>query len=169
MAKKKGIFGKILKVGLGIGAGVLGLGVGVKAIQGIKAGTGVLSKLKGIGALKNSNNINGKNLKDNARGLLSGMTKEQRDLINAEREEARVLSSKLKTVQALINNGATPEEARSKVGLEPEELPILDGETLKSETVATVGVGGMLKNKNVWIIGGLGLLALLVFGAMKKR
>lgn len=169
MAKKKGVFGKILKVGLGIGAGVLGLGAGMRVVQGLKAGTGVLSKLRGVGALRNSPNVNGKHLKESARGLLSGLTAEQRELIKGAAEESRVLQSKLKTVDALINQGKTAEEARSIVGLEPEQLTEFAGEKLEAETIQTVGVGGMLKNKNVWIIGGLSLLGLLLFGALKKR
>jgi hypothetical protein len=176
--KPKTIAGKILK----------GVVVGGASVLGVVAGTGIIGKAAGVvgNVVKN---ITGKGqtvqnkgttalstagqnitsairktvdkVKESAGNLLSGITKEQRDMIKAQKEETREYLEKLKTVDKLVNAGATPAEARAKVGIEPQELTEYDGEPIR-----TAGVGDILQNKNVlYALAGVAALFLL----SKKR
>lgn len=171
--KPKTIAGKILKGVVVGGASVLGVVAGTGIIG--KAATAVGSVVKNIRAGKSVENTGTTALstagqtitsairktvdrvKESAGNLISGITKEQRDMVRAQKEETREYLEKLKTVDKLVNAGATPAEARAKVGLEPEELTTYDGEPIK-----TAGFGDVLQNKNVlYAIAGVAALLLL--------
>ena len=175
--KPKTIAGKILKGAVVGGGSVLGLVSGT-AIVGKVGGVigGVVKNIRAGKSIPNSGttalSTAGQtvtsgirkvvdNVKESAGNLISGITKEQRDLVRAQKEETREYLDKLKTVDKLVNAGATPAEARSKVGLQPEELETYDGEPVK-----TAGIGDLLQNKNILYV--LAALA-AVFMLSKKR
>lgn len=179
--KPKTIAGKILKGAVVAGGTVLGLAAGTsivgKLVNGAKT---VLTKNgateivkttvenKGTTALmKSGNTVLGNikqsvdQLKQNAVNLITGVNKEQRELIKAQKQESREYQQKLRTVEKLVNAGATASEARAKVGIAPEELTTYEGEKIQSS-----GMFDFLQNKNVlYILGGLAVIFLLT----KKR
>ena len=173
--KPKTIAGKLLKgavigggsiLGLAVGSSVIGKGGGVvkAAVNAVKnkstaAGTTVMSQVgktvtSGIKATVDK-------VKESAVNLVSGLTAEQREIIKEERQKTREEEQRLKAVEKLINAGATPAEARSRLGLEPEQLVSYDG-----KPVTTAGVGDLLQNKNILLA--LGAIAAL-FMLTKKR
>jgi len=175
--KPKTIAGKILKGAVVAGGSVLGLVAGT-AIVGKVGGVigGVVKNIRAGKSIPNSGttalSTAGQtvtsgirkvvdNVKESAGNLISGIKKEQRDLVRAQKEETREYLDKLKTVDKLVNAGATPAEARAKVGLQPEELETYDGEPVK-----TAGIGDLLQNKNILYV--LAALA-AVFMLSKKR
>ena len=163
---KNTIFGKILKVAAIGGGAVLGLGAGIKVIKGIKAGTGALSKINtGLGAIRNKANASTL-LKDNARGLISGLTKNERNLIKAQADESRDLQGKLNAMQKLIDAGATPAEARAKLGLPAEELTSFQGEQIQEASL--VPIQGTQANKMI-LYAGLALAALFIIPKLLKK
>jgi len=112
--KRKGIFKKILKGALAIGGTVLGVATGVGAIRGIAKGTGALAGIgKGLGALKSR----GAKVSDSAKKLITGMTKEQRAILNQVKDQNRVDTQKLEFMQKLIRQGKSEEEAASLAGV----------------------------------------------------
>lgn len=175
--KPKTIVGKILKGATVAGGSVLGL----------VAGTGIVGKVAGAasGVIKNITSGKPKEekgttvlskagttitsgirkvvdkVKDSAVNLVSGITKEQREMVKSQKEETRKYQEQLKAVEKLVNAGATPAEARARVGISPEELTDYEGKPIK-----TSGIGEVLQNKNV-------LYALAGFAALfmlsKKR
>jgi len=129
MAKKKGIFGKIIKGALIAGGSILGLGAGIGAIKGIVRGTGVLAGIgKGVGGIRNTAD----QLKEGAARVLTGTTKEEREQVLQVKEQAKKAADKLAQVNRLVNAGATPEEAKAMVGVAEEELTSLDGKPVMS-------------------------------------
>jgi len=161
MAKKKGIFGKIVKGALMAGGSILGIGIAARVAKGAVKGTGLLARLGGGGAIKRKRNA----LKENARGLLTGLTKEERVLINQQKDEARDDAGKLNAMEKLISAGATPAEARAKLGLAPEEVPAIEGEVIQ-EAPALIPATGTNK---VLIYAGVGLLALFLVPMLFKK
>jgi len=154
VAKKKGIFGKILKGALIAGGSILGLGAVTGVVKGITQGTGVLAGLKGgVGGIRTTAD----KLKEGAARVLTGTTKEERAQVLAVKAEAKAAQAKLDQVQRLVNAGATPEEARATVGLSNFELTSLEG-----EPVNKAGIGDMLKNPVVkWVAIAAGAYFLL--------
>jgi hypothetical protein len=125
--KPKTIFGKILKGAVTAGGTVLGLATGIGAISGIAKGTGALAGItKGIGAIKPMVDKVGQG----AAKLITGKNKEERQLINAQKDATRAEQHKLDLVDDLVRAGATPEQARAKVGLSNVQLTSLDGEII---------------------------------------
>lgn len=156
---KKGIFKKILK-GVGIGlVSVAGGLLGFSAIKGVAKGTGALIGLKnGLNSIKGA----GDKVAQSGLKLLTGKTKEERQLVNAQKDETKADLHKLQLVQDLIRAGATPEEARAKVGLDPEELPTLTNET-GAEKIPVTLTGSLMNPKNLMLAGGALLVLILLF------
>jgi len=155
---KKGIFKKILKtVGIGV-LSVAGGMLGIGAIKGAVKGTGALIGAgKSLGALKSA----GDKVAQSGLKLLTGKTKEERGWINQQRDETRADLHKIKLVQDLISAGASPEEARAKVGLDPEELP-----SLENKEIPVTVAGSLMNPKNLMLAGGAILVLLFL---IKKR
>lgn len=175
--KPKTIAGKILKGGVIAGGSVLGVVAGTGIVgKGLSAAGSVIKNIKAGKTIKNKGTTalstagetitsgirkNVDKVKESAGNLISGITKEQRDMVRAQKEETREYLEKLKTVDKLVNAGASVAEARAKLGLEPEELEIYDGQPVK-----TAGFGDILQNKNVlYALAGVAALFLL----SKKR
>jgi hypothetical protein len=158
MAKKKGIFGKILKGALIAGGSILGLGAVTGVVKGISSGTGVLAGLKGgVGGIRNTAD----KLKEGAARVLTGTTKEERDQVLAVKAEAKAAADKLAQVNRLINAGATPEEARATVGIAEAELTAVDGEKINKASI-----GDWMSNPAVkWV--GAAILAYFGLKALK--
>lgn len=156
--KPKTIFGKIVK-GAVIGGGtILGLATGAGAIGGIVKGTGALAGIaKGVGSIKPIANT----LKNSAMKLITGKTKEERQMINEQRELTRDEQHKLDLMEDLVNAGATPEEARAKLGIPESELTAFKGDEVKKS-----GMGDLFKSPVM--LAAVGLL-LLFFVLPKKR
>lgn len=134
--KPKTVFGKIVKTAVIGGGTVLGLAGGLGAAKGIIKGTGALTGIgKGIGGLRNFSTT----LKDSAANLVTGTTKAERAQINAVKERTRAEQDKLDQVQRLIRAGATPDEARSTVGLTVTELTEIEGKPMKSSAMFDLG------------------------------
>lgn len=175
--KPKTIAGKILKgatiaggsvLGLVAGTGIIGKAAGAAGgvIKNIQAGKTIENKgttaLSTVGQTVTSGirKVVDK-VKESAVNLVSGITPEQRKMVKAQKEETRQYMDQLKTVDKLIRAGATPAEARARVGLDPEELTEYDG-----EPVRTAGFGDILQNKNIlYALAGIAALVLL----SKKR
>jgi len=170
--KPKTIAGKILKGAVIAGGSVLGLAAGTGIVG--KVISGASSVIKNIKAAKSENKgttalstvgttiTSGirqviDKVKVSAGNLVSGLTKEQRDMVKAQKEETREYQSKLKTVEKLVNAGATVAEARAQLGLGSEELVEYEGEAVKS-----AGIGDIFQNKNfLYIAAGLAALFML--------
>lgn len=127
--KPKTIFGKIIK-GAAVGVGsVLSLATGVGAIKGIASGAGIASGI--IGAVKSVPKTVDK-VAQSAINLVTGTTKDEREIIKQERQETREANRKLNVVEKLVKAGATVSEARAKLGITSEELENYDGAPVKS-------------------------------------
>jgi len=171
--KPKTIAGKILK-GVAIGAAAVG---GVAAI----AATGGAAAPAGIGLLGKIVSVGGKVVKTvaktaikgagavatSASNLVSGVTAQQRQLIQEQKSETREETQKLTTIEKLIRAGSTVPEAAAKVGVPLSELKGLFGipsdaeaeaEAVKTEvqgiTPETAGQGCMIYAFIIW--AGLG-------------
>jgi len=159
MAKKKGIFGKILKGALVVGGSILGLGAAVGAVKGISAGTGVLAGLKGgVGGIRNTAD----KLKEGAARVLTGTTKEERAQVLAVKAEAKAAADKLAQINRLVNAGATPEEAKAMVGVSDAELTSLDGEKVNAASVMDWMSNPAVKWVGAAILAYFGLKALKI-------
>ena len=159
MAKKKGIFGKILKGALIAGGSILGLGAITGVVKGIGSGTGVLAGLKGgVGGIRNTAD----KLKEGAARVLTGTTKEERTQVLAVKAEAKAASDKLAQINRLVNAGATPEEAKAMVGVSDNELTTLDGEKVNAASVMDWMSNPIVKWVGVGILGYFGLKALKI-------
>jgi hypothetical protein len=157
--KPKTIAGKIIKGAAIAGGSILGLAGGLGAVKGIIKGTGALSGINsGIGGIRTVTD----RLKESAGNLLTGTTKEQRQLINAQKAKTKAYQQQLETVEKLVNAGATPGEARAMAGLAPEELKEFDGEPIQQ-----AGMFDFLQNKTVIYIAGA-LLGLFILSKLKK-
>ncbi len=161
--KPKTIFGKILKGAVIAGGSVLGLasGFGIAgAVKGVVKGTGALAGIgKGVGALKNITD----KIKDGAARILTGNTKEERGLINAQKELTRENQRKLDLVEKLVNAGATPEDARAQVGLSDIELT-----SFKDTPLEKTSIGNLFKNPVV-LVGAAVLAGLFLLPKIMKR
>lgn len=159
--KPKTIFGKILKGAAIAGGSVLGLATGLGIVgAGAKVvkGTAALTKAKGVFGLRARVNAVG----ESARNLISGTTKQQRQLINAQKEETRENQQKLNAVEKLVRAGATPEEARAAVGIPEVQLTEFEGEPIQK-----AGISDIFKNKSVIYIAA-GLIGLFLLSKMKR-
>jgi hypothetical protein len=159
MAKKKGIFGKILKGALIAGGSILGLGAIGGVVKGVTSGTGVLAGLKGgIGGIRNTAD----KLKEGAARVLTGTTKDERAQVLAVKAEAKAAADKLAQINRLVNAGATPEEAKAMVGVADSELTSLDGEKVNAASVVDWMSNPAVKWIGAAIIGYFGLKALKI-------
>jgi uncharacterized protein YoxC len=127
--KPKTIAGKILK-GLAIGVGVAAAGALVVGTAGaaIPAIGGVITASKGVvgTVLKSTmNTVDAVGTK--AADLVSGITKEQRDLVQEQRDETKEYEQKLTTIEKLVKAGATVQSAASQVGVSLSSLAGLFG------------------------------------------
>lgn len=135
--KRKGIFKKILKGIAVVGGTVLGAVTGISAIKGIVKGTGALAGIaKGIGNIKNKV----VNVGQSARNLISGLTKEQRAILQKAKQDSRNLQGKITLAEKLMREGvpkakaylmagvdAASEYLEEVTGPEPEKKPIMIG------------------------------------------
>lgn len=138
--KPKTIVGKILKGVVSVGLPVAAAVTGVGAVAGAISGTGVIagavsaaSKVSGVvkGGVTATGRVIDK-VSTAAGNLVTGVTKEQREMIKEQKAETAADLQKIKTVEKLINAGATVEEAASKAGVALSSLAGLFG--LPSET-----------------------------------
>ena len=164
-------FGKILK-GAAIAVGVVGsaalvigtAGATIPAIGGvITAAGGVAGKVL-QGSMKTVDAIG-----TAATNMVSGVTKEQRALIAAQKDESKAGAEKLTTINKLIQAGSTVENAASKVGVSLSSLAGYFGLPAATETaytpvdLQTVGTKFDLVDmvKKNPVMAGIGALALL--------
>jgi len=173
--KPKTIFGKILKGAVTAGGSVLALAsaipvVGTVAKVAVKAVDVVKNVIGGKGttgmSTAGSTVLSGiapviDKVKESVGNLLSGLTAEQRAIVNAQKEQTKTEEQKLLLMEKLINAGATPEAARAAAGLPAETVPTYDG-----KPVQAAGLGSLLQNKTVLI--GLAALAGLALISRKK-
>jgi len=161
--KPKTVAGKILKGALIAGGGVLGLATGagaVGAVGGIAKGIGaVKGASKGIAGLVKVKD----NLKEAAARLVTGNTKEQREILAEVRGEAKTSKQQLDFVEKLIAEGLSPEAARSRAGLTSSELKEVDGEQINKS-----GMFDFLQNKTVLYIAGA-LAGMYLLSKLGKR
>lgn len=157
--KPKTVMGKLLKGAAMAGGSVVAMYTGNKIITNILQRTG---KAKGHTALslKSGNSVVSLSgtldrIKEGAARLVTGKTKELRGKVNQAREEARELIMKQKTAEKLVSLGKGAAEARALAGLDPEELPEMDGKPIK-------------KNNNMILFGGLALGAILLLSKIGK-
>lgn len=157
--KPKTIAGKILKGAVVAGGSVLGLATGIGAISGIAKGVGAVKGAStGIGGLVKTVDKIGQS----AVNLVTGTTKEERQIISEVKAEAKDAQHQLDMVDKLVRAGATVEAARAKLGITSTELKEFDGEPVKSSSMFD-----FLQNKNVLLIGGA-ILALIVLPKLLK-
>lgn len=161
--KPKTVAGKLLKGAVIAGGSILGIAAGTGLVTKIAGGAAsVAASAKGTGALAKVggvlSNINTKidKVKESAGNLLTGLTKEQRQIINKAKESARTEAQKLEVVEKLVSFGMSPAEARSQAGLEPEQLVEYDGEKVQS-----AGLFGMSNKTLMYVAAGLAALFIL--------
>ncbi len=147
--KPKTIAGKILKGVVIGGAAIAGVGI---AVATAGAATGPLSsigaavlaagkKIAGTagkvvtGGIKVAGKV-GATVGSAAANVISGTTKEQRVLIRAQKDEQKADLQKLKTIEKLINAGATVKEAAAKAGVPLAELAGLFGLPSEADLLA---------------------------------
>jgi hypothetical protein len=151
-AFKKTILGKVLgtaaKVFIPVAAAVTGVGM----IKGITSSVGAVMGVKNSfgGAAKGLSVIGQK-----AADLVTGTTKEQRDMIREEKAEAKEAKEQIEFAGKLMKAGASEEEAYQKAGI-PKDGP---SSTTKS------GFGPYL----IFAALALGLIALIAKLGKKKR
>lgn len=144
--KPKTIAGKLLKGAVIAGGSVLGLATGVNLVSkvgqvALKAGTGALAKTGGV--LSNAR-LKIDRVKESAKNLLSGQTKEQREQVLKVKQDLKTEAEKLKLVEKYVAQGVDIVTARSKAGILETELNEYQGEPIKS-----AGFGDILQNKGV--------------------
>jgi len=181
--KPKTIAGKILKGVVSIGVPVAAAVTGVGAVAGVIGGAGALAGAAGAaakvaGVLKSGVTAvvkTGGAVATRAADMVSGTTKEQREMIQDQKAETKADLTKLTTIQKLINAGATVKEAAAKVGVPLAELAGLFGlpsesdQIMASEAVVkdTSGTVPLDKNKMIMYTG-IGLAALLLLPKLMK-
>ena len=120
--KPKTVAGKILK-GATIGIGAVGLAAtGVGAVAGVIGGTGLLAgAAAGVGTVVKAigggtkavvSKVGGSALK-----LITGQSKEERQIIKEAKDEARIAKGKQDLMQKLQKLGLSQSEAASKAGI----------------------------------------------------
>lgn len=157
--KPKTIAGKILK-GVVIGAaGIAGITAiaatgGTAAPAVAVAGKGLIGKLVGVTAKAVVQT--GKGISAVAKGaanIVSGITEEQRDMVKEQKAETKTGLQALKTIEKLMNAGATVEKAAAEVGVPMDQLKGSFGvpsdaeaatKELQSIPVKTEGCAGVL-------------------------
>jgi len=149
---KKTIFGKILTGAAKVALPVVGAVTGIGAISGIVKGVGALQGIGGILAT-------GKKVIDkvgvSAVNLVTGTTQPEREQVKAQKAMTKAESDKWEQVDRLIRAGATPEAARSAVGVSEAVLTEYQGVTSKPD------------NK-ILIYAGLGVAALFLLPKLLK-
>jgi len=129
------IAGKILKgvvsVGVPVAGAVTGVGAVAGVIGGIGAASGVAKAALGVAKIVNTGVTGVKRavgtVAEAAANIATGTTKDQRELIQAQKDEQKKDVQKLTTIEKLMNAGATVQEAASKVGVPLSELAGLFG------------------------------------------
>lgn len=179
--KPKTIAGKILKgvvtVGVPAAATVVTGGIAGGLITGAGALAGVVKATSKVaGVIKGGVNVVGK-VATAATNLATGTTKEQREMIQEQKQEQKADIQKLNTIEKLMNAGATVREAAAKVGVNLSELGGLFGlpsesdeiQAYASEVKAAPGVIPMsADNKKLLTYAGIGLAALLLLPKIIK-
>ena len=157
-AFKKTILGKILtgatKVMLPIAAAVTGVGAIAGVAKGVGAVAGIKSAVSGVGGgvFKGLDVVATK-----AADLVTGLSKEQRQILKAEKQEQAEAKDKLDFANKLIKAGADTAEAYSKAG-----IPITEA---SGTVVKSSGFGMYL----LFAAGILGLIALLAKLGKKRK
>lgn len=180
--RPKTVIGKILKgavIGVGVvGAAALAIGTAgatIPAIGGVITAAGgvagkVLQKsMKTVDAVGSA-----------ATDLVSGITKEQRQLVAAQKDETKAEMEKLTAIQKLINAGSTVEKAAASVGVSLSSLAGSFGIPSAGDVAATqlvasqqqvqqssmIGTGGdvmawLKANPVIAAVGGIALIFIL--------
>jgi hypothetical protein len=124
------IVGKILKGAVSVAAPAAAIVTGVGAIGGAISGAGLLAgAVSGVktaakvaaGVVTKTAQV-ANTVKTAAVNLVTGQTKEQRELVQDQKQNARDDLAKMKTIEQLINAGATVQEAAAKVGVPLSQL-----------------------------------------------
>jgi len=130
--KPKKLLGKIIKgvaiAGAAVGGVALIAATGGTATPAVAAGGKFFGKIIGVTA-KAAGQV-GKGVSAVAKGatnLVSGLTAEQREMVREQKAETRTDLGVLKTIQKLINAGATAAEAAATTGVPLSELQGLYG------------------------------------------
>ena len=150
---KKTILGKILggaaKVMLPIAAAVTGVGAITGIAKGVGAVAGVKSAVTGVGGgiFKGLDVVATK-----AADLVTGMSKEQRKILKAEKQEQSDAKDKLDFANKLIKAGDDTASAYSKAGIPLEEA--------SGAVVQSAGIGKVILI-GAGILGAIALLAKL--------
>jgi hypothetical protein len=149
--KPKTIFGKILKGAVIAGGSVLGLATGMGAVGGVIKGVGAAKgAAKGIGGLTKVFDKIGQG----AVNLVTGTTKDERNIIKGVKDEAKAAQHQIDLVSKLVRAGASPADARAKLGIAEASLTSFEGEPIQA------GFASYLKNPVVLIGGAVGLFVL---------
>jgi len=180
--KPKTIGGKILK-GLTIGVGVAAAAAAVVGTAGaaIPAIGGAITATSGVvGAVLKTSMKTADAVGVKAADLVSGITKEQRDLVKEQKDEAKDAAQKVTTIEKLIKAGSTVKDAAAKVGVSVASLAGMFGipttgqvETTGTEAslaAGTVPVTTMTADKKQLLTyGAIGLAVLFLLPKILKR
>jgi hypothetical protein len=167
---KKTILGKILGGAAKVVLPVIGAVTGIGVIGGLVKGKGIVSGV--VGAFKKVGGGIDKVAKG-AADLVSGVTKQQRDLIKEQKEETRVDMQKLTAIEKLIKAGATVSQAAAKIGVPMESLTGLFGipstaESKEEAVITSESTTFAPNNKKLIMYAGIGLAALFLLPKLLK-
>ena len=178
--KPKTVAGKILKgSAIGIGGGAL-LATGVGAVVGAVGGTGLLAgAAAGVGTavkvVKGAGTVTKtvmSKVSASAVKLVTGQTKEEREILKEAKQDARLAQSKANLVAKLVKTGLSEAQARSKAGLSDEGSTYQQADKTVSELLPEEAAGKLIKPKGVnqnLVYAGLGLAALFILPKILKR
>jgi len=175
--KPKTIAGKILKgvvtIGAPVAAAVTGVGAVVGAISGVGAVAGAVAGVSKVaGVVKGGFTATGRvidTVSTAATNLVTGTTKEQREIIKEQKKENRADIQKVNAIEKLINAGASVKEAAAKIGVPLAQLAGMfglpsEGDQLAQYTAETKDTTIQATDKNkmlMYAAAGLAALFLL--------
>jgi hypothetical protein len=144
--KPKTVLGKVLKgatIGLGVAATAA---TGIGAVAGVIGGGGLLAGavagggtvVKAIKGVAKGVKVVTSKVAGSAINLVTGTSKEQRDIVQSVKKEAKEAQSQQKLVQKLMNLGKSRSEAESLAGVQK-------GETVSGGVLS--GIAGFLSGK----------------------
>ena len=155
--KPKTVAGKIIKGAVIGGGSILGLASGIGIVGGAVNGVGAAKgAAQGIGGLVKVVDKVGVS----AVNLVTGTTKDERQQIAEIKKETKAEQDKLEQVQRLIHAGATPEKAKSMVGIQYGELKTINGKEVQKTSLADMFSNPVVKYA-AFAIGGFFILKAL--------
>ncbi|MEA2065634.1 MAG: hypothetical protein U9O65_00805 [Thermotogota bacterium] len=181
----KTVAGKILKgvvtVGVPAAAAVTGVGAAAGAVTGAGLLGGVItaaSKVKNVvkSGISGATGIVDK-VATGAGNLVSGITKEQRQILKNARADIRADTQKVRLVEKLVNEGLSVKDAAARASVPLSALagmfglPAVTEENVQEYALADEEVSAMTtkKSNKGLLLAGAGALALLVLPNLFKR